>query len=1630
MKVLSLYLLLLIVAAMIAINLPAVQTYIAQKAMAYLSEELHVKAHIDGVSLSLLNEVTLEGVYLEDNKQDTLLYAGFITGKITDWFIFKDANTISYLRLKDAVINMKRNDYDQDWNFQFIIDRFAQAKKEPKSAKPLPDLDIKELVLQNINFYRQDDTFGDHSRFLVGSIKVAAEKIDLPNKLIHIKKIGIDGFAYQLSKNTSTNSPIPKVPKGPVDFSKKTPFNPKGFDIKVDEVDMKQSGFSMDAVDYPVVSNQFDANHMDITDIMVKAKDIVIHMDTLRGRIDDLYAKDKSGIIVQKLSGDVKVSPRISEVSNMYLQTNRSVMKGYYAMQYKHFPAFNNYIKEVEMVSKLSQSHIAMEDIAYFAPALLRWKTKVYSGGFEGRGTVDHLDVRNIDLSDHNLHFTGDYEMIGLPDIHTSTLHFKNGTIRSHYDELIDLFPEIKRLDIEQLAKIRTVLFKGSVQGFYDRLTIDGALETNLGTLNAEKMALDYSGDFFKYDGQIQTDRLDLNTLFPDATLSDAAFKMQLAGNGFDYQRNDIKADGYIHHVGYNNYIYKDVAFDVNVKNGIVKAGVKSKDPNADLDLEAEITDLSTAKPQYQIDGVVNFIDFKKLGFVENSFNGKGVVSALITGTNFKNIEGTAKFKDMVLASGPDTLSYYDFEFRSYRDGLKNNVSFLTNNLKINVDGTFFIDDLASSVQRYLSHYMSGYIQPIQSDMPHQSFTFDIQAENPDELLSVFVPDLKISNGLQISGAMNTALQELSLEGTIPFIQYRKLKANNIKIQSTGDLTELVLSIHANQFMASDKEMISNFDFASSVTDNKILFDINTTSDNAFGTANINGTAVTENDSFTLRLSPSELFFNNQKWDISGDNKTVFAKGFMDIDNLTVSSDQQVIEINTDDVQFRKYGQVNAHVHKINIAPILGMVGMEGFDIGGQMDGSFTVDGLPHKMDADFNLRADKLTTNEKVMGDLILKGNYKVFESALRLDAPSGMYDEEGKIELVGTLVTDSAKNNNVDFRATGFNGSLIWAEPFAAELVKDLSGTLEGYIHIKGKFPKPEIEGVVNISQGHFTPLITGAEYLLPSASIKISSTLFEIKECDIYDKEANPGKLSGTIGHAYFSDLDFALRMVSEKIIVLDKPSKLGQNELFYGKVYAGVNLTLRGLLRDLTMNITARTTGDSKLYIPLVDATDLQQYEYITFKKKTDEVVTEKVEKKTRLTVNLDAIVTPELEAEIIIDPVAGDLINARGYGNLSMSIPSEGDIRLNGSYNIESGYYDFTFNQLQLLVYKNRFNLLQGSVINWDGKVSDATVAVKANTIKRARLYDLIVDDVLRGAVIMDNTSSERSDALTPQNIIIAMDMTGKLLSPDLKFQLDLEETRSIGTYAYQKMQRINQDDRDLVNQVVALLVLNQFMPSDGINSTVAVNTGVSNIADIVSTFASSQITNFTNKVLGIEDLWVNLKYKNYNLSEVSAIDNATSLNYLNRNEAGISVRKNFFNDRLVVDIGGVYDWGRGSYSSGGNATDNLTGDFRLAYLLTPDGRLRMNIFRTSSFDAISLQNIGRQGLGFAYKKNFSNFYDLFGIKTYTPIPPSIPAPPVKEILQPQQGIDSVQTIDTAKSAPVAYIYFKNKIYTP
>ena len=68
-------LIILPIACSLLLNLPSVQDYAGRKLTGWLSGKLQTEVHVDKLRLRLFNRVTLDGLYIEDYHQDTMLYA-------------------------------------------------------------------------------------------------------------------------------------------------------------------------------------------------------------------------------------------------------------------------------------------------------------------------------------------------------------------------------------------------------------------------------------------------------------------------------------------------------------------------------------------------------------------------------------------------------------------------------------------------------------------------------------------------------------------------------------------------------------------------------------------------------------------------------------------------------------------------------------------------------------------------------------------------------------------------------------------------------------------------------------------------------------------------------------------------------------------------------------------------------------------------------------------------------------------------------------------------------------------------------------------------------------------------------------------------------------------------------------------------------------------------------------------------------------------------------------------------------------------------------------------------------------------------------------------------------------------
>jgi hypothetical protein len=637
-------------------------------------------------------------------------------------------------------------------------------------------------------------------------------------------------------------------------------------------------------------------------------------------------------------------------------------------------------------------------------------------------------------------------------------------------------------------------------------------------------------------------------------------------------------------------------------------------------------------------------------------------------------------------------------------------------------------------------------------------------------------------------------------------------------------------------------------------------------------------------------------------------------------------------------------------------------------------------------------LNANNVKLGADTIGNIYLTGSYNSAKGTISLEKGTGIFRGLSSMTVEGTLVFDSTSNQHLDGVVTLYDAPLAWLSPVLKGYVSQLSGSVNGKVKFGGTGQLPDVDGKIRLSNAALRIDYLGTLYTIPDAEIGITNTAIVFSSIKLKDVLDNDATLTGTIAHDRFRNIRLNLNMKSNEFEVLNLQDY--ENSAFYGHLIARVeSLSVSGTIEDLRMNIRASPADISHLYLPVATGGDIGSYSYVSFKKYGEDQQVYKTGADSKLTINIDAIINPLAEVTLILDPTTGDAINARGTGSLRLEVPAGGDLRMYGNFGIDEGDYTFTFRQL---FFKRQFQLQSGSSVRFSGPIAQTTLDVNASYRTRASLYDLLSPEEKNASFIPAN---EMSDIKRQQDVDVLLNMRKNILQPELSFQLALPEKRSVGTYAYNKFERLNSNPRDLFNQVASLLLIGYFIPPEGLggNTAAAAASGaLNNISELLSTNTSAQLTNIVNKLLGDPKLSVDLKYKNYNIT-----DNSLAAGPINRNEVKLGLRKNLLNDRLVLEVGASYDWGRPVSTAASSSNFNLLNNFRIQYLLSKDGRLRLNGFRTNDFDVLlnNGTNISRSGLGISWRKTFDSFDEFLHSSKYY-------AREQRRILEEQQKVDS------------------------
>lgn len=1583
-------LLLLLVSVYVFIQTPFGQNWIAKQVTKRLSKDLQTKINIKHVDFSLFNKMHLEGILIEDRKGDTLLYAGDLQVRVTDWFFFKKDVELKYIGLEDAIIKFQRT--DSVWRQQFIFDYFSSSSTDStKKKKAGIKLNLKKIELKNVAFIKKDAWLGSDMSVKVGALNMDADQLNLSGNQYEINSliinnpvVAISDYAKLKPRDTLSMANVVEEITSTVSWNKgKTVF-------KIGDLKIINGTFSTHKQMNREPFSYFDGKHILFTAINAELSGASFVGDTIFSKLK-LSAKERSGLEVKNLSADMKMTPQGMAFQNLDLSTNRSTLKNYFSMSYNDMSEMGDFINKVKMAAVFDDSYVDSDDIAFFAPAMQSWKKKISLKG-KIRGTVSDLVGRDLLVQAGNSTvLNGDITLTGLPDINQTFIDFKANNFQTTYSDAVSIVPAIRKVTNPDLRKIQYVNFKGSFTGFIRDFVTYGTIQTNLGTIRSDINMKLPRGQDPVYSGNIATDNFRLGEFLNDKTLGTVSLTGTLKGKGFNEKSRNTFIDGKIRFADYNNYRYQNITVKGKLDKKLFEGVASMRDENAELDLNGVI-DFNGKTPRFDLVADIGKADLKKLKLTSDSITFRGKLNFNFTSNSIDNFMGNARITEAELTKDGHRLPFDSLVVSS---SIIDNVKVLTavsNEFKAKIEGDFSINDLPDAFTYFLNKYYPAYVKAPKKNPRNHVIKFDISTYYADEFLQLIDSSMTGLSNSHFEGSMNLAENKLDFTANVPQFKYKQYNFDEVKLVATGDGNSLILAGNTRNIRINDSLNIPLATFTVNARNDSSRVSIITGANQTVEKADLNALVLTYNDGVKIEFDPSNFTINGKTWAIDESGELIFRSNNPASGLLVLSEGDQKILLRTQPGA-GDWNDLKVELTKVNLGDFAPYF-MPKNRLEGLLSGNIIVqDPTGNLKISSQDLQTEFLRLDNDSLGQVKTTIDYDNITKELKFKGST--LNQENYLGFDAHLFlgdAEKAKNNSIAIKAKQFQISIL--ERFLGTLFTDMQGFLTGDVNLDGAFNNLTVTGKGRLKDAGLKVIFTQCFYRIIDTDIELKPTEINLDGIVLTDTvTGNPIYLSGGIEHQAFKNMFYALDISTKKpnspgdgnnkaVQLLN--TTLKDNKQFYGNVKGTGSLSLAGPQSDMYMKIDAfaSTEDSSNITIPSSTSRESGIADFLVERKYGREMDDSDVARgATSIIYDVDVTANPMVTVKVVLDELTGDEIKGKGSGNLNIRSGSSEPLSLRGRFDITEGNYLFTFQSF----FKKPFELRKGveNYIEWNGDPMNANIKFeaqyKAENVSFAPLAGLL--STTQGA------SNARGE------VFVVAKLTDKLFKPEIKFSLDFPST-SVAvtdpelTLVLQQMQK---NTNELNRQVTYLIVFNSFAPSELAGDATGSGIGVGTISGILLNVLSDQINKILSNLLKNEKYNISLNTSFYDRGIINQA-NSTALNI--GSNVNFSIGRAFFNNRFIITAGGGFD---AALQQTSTTQQNFLflKDVMMEWLINESGSMRVSFFYRENADYLgsgtgTSTRATRIGGNISYRKDFDRLGDLFKRKknVKAPTPPA------------------------------------------
>ncbi len=531
--------------------------------------------------------------------------------------------------------------------------------------------------------------------------------------------------------------------------------------------------------------------------------------------------------------------------------------------------------------------------------------------------------------------------------------------------------------------------------------------------------------------------------------------------------------------------------------------------------------------------------------------------------------------------------------------------------------------------------------------------------------------------------------------------------------------------------------------------------------------------------------------------------------------------------------------------------------------------------------------------------------------------------------------------KNDSLHFDADSSTLQLSWIGPFVEGILSDMEGkvALDNF-KIRGTAAKPELEGIARLTNTSFKVDYLNNVFEVGDNQLVFDDERVHVRKIMLHDTLGGSAEMNGFVRYndASGARLDIRLDHV-DNLLIMD--TRKEDNDVFYGHIVLdGDSAKVSGLATSPHIDAWVNTGNATWLDIPISSYTSANRLDYVNFIQKGDTLHKAETADFGGMSMTLNVNARSNARVRLIFDEFVGDIIEARGDGNIIVTVDDAGEFNMFGAYIVDQGDYHFTMEN----VLNKKFSVSKGARIVWNGDPFDALVDLDA-------IYKVNAD---MSAILGNSGSGNR----VPVEIV--MHMKGSLMTPEISLELRLEmsEQDVFGLATF--FQGIQYDQQELNKQVVSLLLFRRFASTS--TSATASSSGA-NVTGSLSELVSNQVNHWLSQTFSDPKLGVEVLSNDFQ-------------------DVQLALKASLFNDRVTVERNGTII---------GNNSGNLSiGDLTVLIKVLPKmdttgnldpnaGQLVMEIFNREDASITNANNITR-GTGLFYKKDFDRLKEFFETK--------------------------------------------------